>query len=78
MTPETAKNITNAVAKKHPKFRHIETVLTDRGCNVTFADIPDMDMRTVAGWFSNEGVIPLYVGRSFKFDGYVMHAELKL
>lgn len=78
MTPTDAKAIVEAVSRKHKTFRHIETVMTDRGCNVTFADLPDMDMRTLAGWFSNAGAIPLYVGRSFKFDGYVMHAELKL
>lgn len=77
MTLDTAKQIISAVSKKHPKFRHIEMTLTDRGFNVTFADIPDMDMRTISNWFYNAGGTPLYVGREFRFDGYVMVAEVK-
>ena len=77
MTPDDAKAVVDTVARKHKTFRHIETVMTKNGCNVTFADLPDLDPRTISSWFDKAGVVVLYVGRSYKFDGYVMHAEIK-
>lgn len=77
MDADEAKLITNRVARKHPKFRLIETRLHDRGANITFADLPDHDMRVISGWFDKAGALVMYVGREYRYDGYVMVAELR-
>jgi prepilin-type processing-associated H-X9-DG protein len=77
MTPETAKTITDAMARKHKTFRLIETRIHDKGANITFADLPDTDMRVISGWFDRAGALVMYVGREFRYDGYVMVAELR-
>lgn len=78
MTNEQAASIVKTCAKKHTKFRHIETIMTDRGCNITFADIPDIDPRTISNWLRDAGALVLYIGRQWKINGFVMHAELRM
>ena len=78
MTNEQAQSIIRQVSAKHKQFRHIETTMTHHGCNVTFADLPDIDPRTISKWLSDAGALVLYIGRQYKINGYVMHAELKL
>lgn len=77
MSETDLKAIVAAVAKKNPLFRPLKATLHDRGANVEFADIQDRDPRTISGWFENAGGMVMYIGREFKFDGYVMYVELR-
>lgn len=77
MDADEAKLITNRVARKHPKFRLIETRVHANGANITFAPI-EVDPRTIAGWFEDMNVVVLYIGREWINNGFVMLMELRV
>lgn len=77
MTPEAAKAITNAVAKKHKTFRHIETTYNSKGASIAFAPLDEPDPRAIAGWFDAAGGVVLMIGREWVNTGFVMYVELR-
>lgn len=76
MNPDELKLIINRVAKKNPKFRHIESSPKAKGAKVVFADIPDRDPRTIGLWFEKAGGAVMMIGREWRINGFVMYVEL--
>jgi hypothetical protein len=77
MSENDAKTITDAMARKNKTFRVIETIVRAGGVNVVFVDLPTTDLGTIAGWAYDAGGVPLFVGREWVNNGFVMHMRLR-
>lgn len=77
MDAETAKQITDALARKHKRFTLLSAQPHDRGVFITFEQV-DVDPKTIAKWIDATGAYALYIGSEGTGDRRVMCAEVRI
>lgn len=76
MSEADANGLVKELQRAHKNFRVIENRVHERGLSLVFAEI-SVDPRTICGWIEDAGGLALYVGKEYRFDGFVMIAEVR-
>lgn len=76
MTDLEARALIDTLEACHKQFKALVVTTTDKGMHVIFADIK-MSMTTISDWIVDAGYTPLFIGRLYRMDRWVMNAEIR-
>lgn len=76
MTELEARALIATLEAAHKQFKALVVTVTALGMHVVFADTT-MSMATISDWIVDAGYTPLFVGRLYRMDRWVMNVEIR-